>query len=57
MQSLAEEHYEIHAEKKIMGLQRMLQKTKEDEQSASLKKCSQPQEQITEMVKKGMLLG
>jgi hypothetical protein len=57
MQLLAEEHYEIHAEKKIMGLQRMLQKTKEDEQSASLKKCSQPQEQITEMVKKGMLLG
>lgn len=41
----------------MLNLQRMLQKTREDEQKALLLKCSQPQDAITSMVKRGILLG
>ena len=57
MQNLAEEKYNLADDKRVNGLQRMLGKTKEDEQKNTVKQCSQPQEQITEMVKKGLLLG
>lgn len=57
MQHLAEEKYNLVDDKKVTGLQRMLAKQKEEEQRNTIKQCSQPQEQITEMVKKGILLG